>query len=144
MTSEEFLQNTERKLAGALAKLPEVIGGEVVHFTNDNFDRQSYASEPWQPRKATPWGKKKRSEKSLLVDTGQLKQSVRIDRITEHSVTVMAGGPDAPYAKVHNEGFHGLVEQTVSPHFRKGKNGKDIYVKEHHRTILQNIPKFNH
>ncbi|MCK0203365.1 phage virion morphogenesis protein [Ornithobacterium rhinotracheale] len=142
MTAEEYFNKLQNQMAQTLRELPPIIGEEALHFAQDNFDKQAYNGEDWQPRKnPTKWGKKDEEGRALLVKTGKLRRSVRVGYIDEEKVTVVAGGADVPYAKAHNEGFRGIVEQNVSPHLRKGKKGKDIYVKEHKRTIFQNIPK---
>ncbi|MCW0514357.1 hypothetical protein OKE69_11065, partial [Riemerella anatipestifer] len=68
-------------------------------------------------------------------------RSIRIGQVWEDKVRVVAGGADVPYAKAHNEGFSGVVEQKVNPFLRRGKKGEPIAVKGHTRTIHQNIPK---
>lgn len=142
MTAEEFIKQTQERLAQTMRELPAAIGEEVVNFAQDNFNRQSYNGEAWQKRKnPTKWGKRDEEGRVLLVKTAKLRRSIRIDRIEKDRVTIVAGGADVPYAKAHNEGFSGVVKQNVNPFLRRGKKGQAIPVKGFSRTINQNIPK---
>ncbi|MEE3726173.1 phage virion morphogenesis protein, partial [Riemerella anatipestifer] len=108
MTTEELFKNLEQKTAQFMRELPKAIGEEVVHFAQDNFDRQSYNGDAWQKRKnPTKWGKRDEEGRALLVKTAKLRRSIRIGQVWEDKVRVVAGGADVPYAKAHNEGFSG-------------------------------------
>lgn len=135
----------QQKLASTLRELPVVVGEAAVNFTIENFERQAWlgnTAENWKKRKnPTKWGKADETDRALLVKTGKLKRSIRISRLVENAVYIQAGGADVPYAKAHNEGFQGAVNQTVKPHIRKMKDGRNIGVDEFQRTIQQNIPK---
>ncbi|MRN01693.1 hypothetical protein D1Z97_11095 [Riemerella anatipestifer] len=142
MNSEEYFKQLQDKLAQTLRELPPIIGEEVVHFAQDNFDRQSYNGEAWQKRKnPTKWGKRDEEGRALLVKTAKLRRSIRIGQVWEDKVRVVAGGADVPYAKAHNEGFSGTITQNVNPFIRRGKKGEPVGVKGHTRIIYQNIPK---
>ncbi|MDV3605014.1 hypothetical protein CMU86_17855, partial [Elizabethkingia anophelis] len=103
-----------------------MIGNEVVNFTLENFEKQSWQGdsfEPWEKRKnPTAWGKKDDTGRALLVKSGKLKRSIRIASIQADKVTIAVGGADVPYARVHNEGFKGTINQQVKEHIRRGKN----------------------
>ena len=133
-----------QKLASTLRELPAVVGEAAVNFTIENFERQAFlgnTAENWQKRKnPTKWGKTDDTDRDLLIKTVKLKRSIRISRLVENAVYIQAGGADVPYAKAHNEGFRGAVNQTVKPHIRKLKDGRNIGVDEFQRTIQQNIP----
>lgn len=62
-------------------------------------------------------------------------------KIEEDKVTIMAGGDEVTYARVHNEGFEGEVTQNVPEHIRKTKTLKEVKVKAFTRRIHQQIPK---
>ena len=144
-STEEAMRKLQDKLAGTLRELPAVVGEAAVNFTLENFERQAWlgnTAENWQKRKnPTKWGKADETDRAILIKTGKLKRSIRISRIVENAVYIQAGGADVPYAKAHNEGFRGAVNQTVKPHVRKMKDGRNIGVSEFQRTIQQNIPK---
>lgn len=143
-SAEEAMKKLQDNWVTTLRELPPVVGDAAVNFTLDNFDRQAWlgnTTEKWQKRKKpTKRGKHDDEGRALLVKTGELKRSIHRSRIVENSVYIQAGGEDAPYAKVHNEGFRGAVRQKVKSHIRKTKDGKTQSVSEFERTI-QNIPK---
>lgn len=123
----------EKKFKRAMVYIPGAVGNEVVNFALDNFKRQSFAGAPWPNRKqATTWGKKQRTG-ALLVKSGRLRRSIEIKSLSNSWVKV---GSDVPYATIHNNGFRGNVQQTVRSFTRQ--NGQDV--KQHTRTIKQNIP----
>lgn len=142
---EDKLIALQTKLTQTFRRLPPIIGEEVVNFSLDNFERQGWQGEqfePWAKRKnPTKWGKKDEDDRAILVKTGQGRRSIRVGNIEEDKVQVIAGGQDTPYMRVHNEGFKGPVKQHVREHFRRTRKLKDIKVKAHDRTINQDIPK---
>lgn len=141
----ELLLKKRDALAQAFRDLPAIVGNEVINFTLENFEKQGWQGnsfEPWEKRKnPTTWGKKDDTGRALLVKTGKLKRSIRILAIDQDKVSIGVGGADVPYAKAHNEGFKGTVIQNVSEHIRRDKNLKNIKVSAFKRTIKQNIPK---
>lgn len=144
-SAEEVFRKYQKKLAETLRNLPAIIGEEAVNFSLESFDKQSWSGnneEIWAKRKnPTKWGKKDETDRSLLIKTGKLRRSIRVAKIQEAKVTIQAGGADIPYAKVHNFGFRGAVEQNVSEHTRRGRKGETIKVSSFTRTINQNIPQ---
>ncbi len=139
---EDLLSQIEKPLAETLRNLPPILGNEVVNFAHDNFDRQSFNGIAWQKRKnPTKWGKRDDEGRSLLIQTGKLRRSIRVSQILQDRVKITAGGADVPYAKAHNEGVSGMVEQNVKPFTRRSKKGKIHGVDGFTRTIYQNIPK---
>lgn len=142
---EDFLKTKQNELAQTLRQLPAIIGEEVVNFTLDNFQAEGWQGdsfEAWPQRKnPTAWGKRADTDRALLVKTGKLKRSIRVGKIADDKVTIIAGGADVPYARVHNEGFEGEVTQNVHEHTRKTKNLKNVKVKAFTRRIHQQIPK---
>ncbi|WP_313253158.1 phage virion morphogenesis protein [Empedobacter sp.] len=139
------LKKIQDGLAQTFRILPPILGEEAVNFSLNSFDQEAWSGESqqvWNKRKnPTKWGKPDETGRALLVKTGQLKRSIRITRITNNVVYIGAGGADTPYARTHNFGFRGKVDQNVRAFTRKMKNGKTQQVKEHQRTIHQNIPK---
>ncbi len=144
-SAEDFFRKQQAKLAEVLRSLPAIIGEEAVNFSLESFDKQSWSGnteEVWPRRKdPTKWGKKDDPSRSLLILTGKMRRSIRIGKLQEARVTIQAGGPDTPYTRVHNFGFRGPVEQNVSEHTRRGRNGGTVRVSPFKRTINQNIPQ---
>lgn len=120
-----------QRLKSTLDKFPRVVGQETVRFVTRNFDKGGFhdgALQRWKPRKNK---KAKRNKgRALLVNTGQLRDSVRVIRADHRQVVV---GTDVPYAKVHNEG--GL--QQVRAHNRTSKKGKRYKVKGYSYTATR-------
>jgi phage gpG-like protein len=120
-----------------LNKAPAALGIDAVNFFLDSFRQQAWRGatrEQWPARKATRWGKKSSRGKAILIQSDRLKRSIRV---TSSSATQVTIGSDVPYARAHNEGFKGTVNQTVRPFTRK--NGSNV--KGFSRTINQNIPR---
>jgi phage gpG-like protein len=129
----------KRDLGKAVRKVmltaPLKIGEVVVQFSNKRFEEENWIdrrTETWPRRQP---GTKRDRGRRLLVDTGRLRRSIRIQRTTEDQVVI---GTDVPYASAHNDGFRGTV--TVKAHTRKkyGKK-KEQYTtrtgKERSRTV---------
>lgn len=145
MNLEDRLKQLQNEISGKLRQLPPLIGEEVVNFTLDNFKKEAWqdqGAEPWEKRKSpTKWGQKQDDDRALLVSSARAKRSIRVGKIHEDKVQVIAGGAEFNYARVHNEGFKGLVHQHVREHIRRTRNGGQYTVKAHDRSIEQNIPK---
>lgn len=131
------IRELEKRFANVITRLPVIAGNEVVNFALDNFKRQGFLADsfqPWKQRKMpTKWGQNTKGGKALLVKSGRLRRSIRITQISTQSVTV---GSDVPYAKTHNEGLRIGQIQTVKSFSRR--NGQTV--KGHQRRINQNIP----
>ena len=129
----------ESRFRVILEKLPPLAGAEVVNFAMENFRQQGFGSPGSWPKRKNPtkWGTVPRnSGRNLLIDTGNLKRSIRVLRFNQDEVVI---GTDVPYAKVHNEGFKGSVIQSVKSFTRKSSKGFSN-VKAFTRTIQQDIP----
>lgn len=136
MTPEEGIAQLARQFKSFWLRVPLIVGNTAVNFTLDNFRRQGFLGdtfEPWLPRKQG-WGKKVRTGANILIGIGRLRRSIRITRL---SPDVVAIGSDVPYARVHNEGLRLGEIQTVKGFTRK--NG--LAVKAHTRKIDQKIPR---
>lgn len=86
--------------------LPRIIGRMAVNFYVQSFRRSGFIDqryERWPARKpAYDNGRKRRGgNRALLIQSGRLRRSIRVVRMTNKSVTV---GSDVPYAQIHNEG----------------------------------------
>jgi len=136
VTPEEGIQRLISKFKGVMLRLPLLVGNEAVNFTLNNFQMQGFMGntfQPWATRR-TGWKRDKRKGRALLIDSGRLRRSIRITRITTDSVAI---GTDVKYAKAHNEGVSIGVIQTVRSFTRK--NG--VGVSAHTRRVNIRIPK---
>lgn len=149
------LEELIKRFQQVAAKLPRIVGNEVVNFTLENFKRQGFLGanfQPWPKRKnPNKWGTKpKRNNRAILVDTGKMRRATRIAEATWEQVKISNNDPKA---KVHNEGFKGSVHQPVSSYTRtiktvqkiKGLKSKqtktEVFVTGHNRKIKQTIPQ---
>ncbi len=160
----DTLNNLERNFQSVYLRLPPLVGNEAVNFTLDNFKRQGFLGDSFQPwaRRKDPnkWGQHPpRNSRPVLMDTGALRRSIRM--ISHNGDTVVIGS-DMPYAQAHNEGVRlgeiqsvkafsrkltklGVVDKKELKTRSKIKFGRlhvgDVEVKPFTRRINQNIPK---
>ena len=139
----DSLNNLERNFQSVYLRLPPLVGNEAVNFTLDNFKRQGFLGDSFQPwlRRKDPnkWGQHPtRNSRPVLMDTGALRRSIRM--ISHNGDTVVIGS-DMPYAQAHNEGVRLGEIQSVKAFSRKTKSGKISTVEPFTRRINQNIPK---
>lgn len=119
MANNFGLNNIERHFKQVMLYAPAMLGNDAVNFFLDSWKRQGWLGnrmEPWPQRKAN---NKRSKGRAILVSSGRLRRSIRITSINNGIVTI---GTDVPYAKVHNEGFRGVV--SVKAHSR------NKYIKE--------------
>ena len=138
----------------ARRELLVMAGRESVNFFKDRFRFGGWVEngfEAWPQRKND-----KRKGAALLVQTGKLRNSIRV---TERAADYIMIGSNLPYAQIHNEGFNGteqvkahtrktfkdIMAQASSLKTRKVKKVKnhlhtgDVNVKAHSRKM--NMPK---
>lgn len=109
----------------------DIVAETATAYYKGTFRTKEFDGNPWvQPKVPKRTG-------SLLIDSGELVNSIRPAIVTPQRVVVSAGNSKVDYAQVHNEGFKGTV--TVPAHVRKTKKWGDVKVKEHNRQV--NIPQ---
>lgn len=126
------------ELENYFAELPEQIMGavpDIVAETASEYFRESFTLKEFDKK---PWAKAKKTKStgSLMVESGNLVNSIRPALVSREKVILSAGNDKAPYAQVHNKGYTGPV--NIMAHTRKTKKGFTD-VKAH--TIKQNIPQ---
>jgi phage gpG-like protein len=97
-------------------ELPIIVGREAVNFFKDRFRMGGWIDtsfNKWLPRDVNA---PRNSGRALLVDSGKLRNSIRV---VEQGSNYVVIGSDMPYAQAHNEGFNGQV--TIKAHRRKNK-----------------------
>lgn len=97
-----------------LTRMPRLIGTEAVNFSKKRFREQSWVdhgSDPWKKRKP---GAVRNKGRGLLVDSGKLRNSIRITKSGRNFVTI---GSSVPYAEIHNKG--GVINIPVTDRMRK-------------------------
>lgn len=123
----DFLQSLPDQIMDAA---PDIVAETATEHFKDSFTKKAFDGNPWAPAKVP------RKNGSLLVDSGNLVNSIRPAYIGRDKVIISAGNDKVGYAQVHNEGDVGPV--TVPAHTRRMKE-KNIPVKSHVRQA--NIPQ---
>ncbi len=118
------------KVNEAMNAVPDLVAELAVDYFKERFRYKEFDGKEWPG----PGREYKRSNGSLLVDSGHLLNSIRPAEISTDKVVISAGNDNVLYAKVHNEGFSGSV--VVKTHDRTSKKGKQYVVKQHTRKAL--------
>ena len=113
------LKELEAHFKNVLQYVPPMLGNDAVNFFLDSFQKQGWTGDSFQPWTKRRNNKGRNNGRSILIDTGRLKRSIRVTSVSNGSVTI---GTDVPYAKIHNEGFKGTVNVSA---FKRNK-----YIKE--------------
>lgn len=136
-------------MAKALATtFPKRASADAVRFYRDSFKNQGFTDRTlvkWKKVNGKPEGRVLRGK------TGLLSISVRPLKADYKGITIVAGGPHVPYAKIHNEGGTIKGTQSVRAHRRKAntaimKDGRRVRRKAADvgaftRTVNTTIPK---
>jgi phage gpG-like protein len=105
------LKEIEAHFKQVLDKAPAALGIDAVNFFVGSFKKQGWQGagfQPWAKRSNSSWNKKNNAGRSVLIQSGRLRRSIRVTAATTRTVTI---GSDVPYARAHNEGFKGMVKQ---------------------------------
>jgi phage gpG-like protein len=86
-----------------IPRLIRILGNEALLFFNEQFKKQQDPEgKQWQKRKDASNGR------ALLVKSGRLRKSIRIQRSTGNTIRI---GTDVSYAKYHNSGTDRLPQR---------------------------------
>lgn len=113
------IDKTEKHFKQVLQYAPGMLGNIAVNFFLDRFRYQNWmghTTEPWKQRKKN---NRRNKGRAILVQSGRLRRSIRITRITGLTTYI---GSDVPYARAHNEGFKGTVSVKA---FTRNKYSKE-------------------
>lgn len=110
--------------------VPHIMAETATEFFKHSFKIKSWNGAAWPPVKKTV------RRGSLMVRSGKLVNSIKPTEVTSERVVITAGSSKVPYAKVHNEGFNGIVD---IPAYQRKMKGKITTVKAHTRRM--NMPK---
>jgi phage gpG-like protein len=125
MTVDEF-SNWLNGIAPQIeAVAPDIIAETATEYYRARFREKAWDSNPWVA------GKPKRGG-SLLVQSGNLMNSIRPAVIAPDRVVISAGNDKVGYARAHNEGVDEDI--TIPQHVRKTKKGT-VTVKQHTRHM---------
>lgn len=126
----DISKELKQKVKEAMSAVPDLVAELAVDYFKERFRYKEFDGNKWP----VPGKSYKRTNGSLLVDTGHLMNSIRPTEISAGRVVISAGNDNVLYAKVHNEGFSGSV--IVPTHDRTSKKGKTYVVKQHTRKML--------
>jgi phage gpG-like protein len=155
MTIDDLAQYLDMIPDDVFEAVPDIVAETATEYFKESFTLKEFDKNPWEK------AKKPKTTGSLLVESGNLVNSIRPAVISRERVVISAGNDKVEYAKVHNEGFTGPV--TIPAHNRK-TNQRSVEVPEYTRkngvtvkahtwqlpggeqqvsqhTINQNIPK---
>jgi phage gpG-like protein len=130
MTIDELEKYFEQLPDQILDNVPDIVAETATEYFKQRFTEKSFDKNPWAAAKVP------KHTGSLLVESGNLLNSIKPSEITREHVVISAGNEKVEYAKVHNEGFTGQV--TIPAHTRSTKHGS-VNVRQH--TRMQNIPQ---
>lgn len=98
----------QRQVDRIVARILKDLRVELHDEFDRNFERQGFFSQAWQ-RRAGKFG----SGRTLLVDTGGLRRSIR-STVTKDSITFTS---DHPAAEIHNDGGEIAVTKRMKKYF---------------------------
>lgn len=105
-TGSLTIKNDIRKLDKFKVNAPLVLGNMAVNHFKLGFRRGGFQTDDsktgWAKRGK---GSKRNSGRAILVDSGRLKRSIRIQRRRFGSIIIGTSG--IAYANIHNEGLYG-------------------------------------
>lgn len=138
----EFMKLVNR-VTDAVRRLPEQAAALAVNFSKERFRAGNWldnGTEPWKKR-GKSWKKDNRKGRAILVDTGRLRRSIRKVSVTSDRAVI---GTDVPYARAHNDGFRGAVQQQVRSHNRSLTHAGIIRGKELKRSTRISVGRIKH
>lgn len=107
MAKKFNLKSIKKDLDKLKEKIPRMVAKKAEGFFIDNFRRQGWLDkqlEPWPARKP---GARRNKGRAILVDSGALRDSIRIVQADWGQIRI---GSYLPYAAVHNFGLKGTVQ----------------------------------
>ena len=112
-----------------LSDSAEIIAETATEYYKSTFRSKSFDGNPWAPAKVF------KSKGSLLIDSGNLLNSIRPAVISPERVVISAGNDKVDYAAIHNEGYRWPVH--VPTHMRERPKGSGIFhdVRAHDRMV---------
>lgn len=125
---ENYLTSLPDQILDDAAK---IVAETATEYYKKRFRDKAFDGNPWAPAKVP------RKNGSLLIDSGNLLNSIRPAYTGRDKVVISAGNEKVGYAEVQNEGYTGQV--TVPAHVRHTRKYGDVNVKEHTRQA--NIPQ---
>ena len=124
---EEYIKNATDEVVEECEQAVAAVAGD---YFQKRFVEKEFDGTPW------PLAKNPKRRGMELIKTGELRNSLFVER-EPGKITISFGKePVVDYAQVHNEGFDGLVDVNA---FSRIVKGKPQQVKAHTRKM--HIPK---
>lgn len=124
---DRYLQSLPDRI---IPEAAEIVAETATEYYRETFRKKAFDGNPWTPARV-----QKRTG-SLLIDSGAMMNSIRASTVTPEKVVISAGNEKVDYARVHNEGYSGLV--SVPAHTRRTRHG-NVNVRRHTRNV--SIPR---
>lgn len=118
------------KLARVKRTMPPVLAQVAVNHFKDSFQDQGFTDrtlQRWPKRKGNS---RRDTGRAILVKSADLRNSIHPAKVSFHITEIST---DKPYARVHNEGYHGPAK--VRSHVRRSRGGKSSRVRAHTRQM---------
>lgn len=90
-----------------LSQITETIAVLVENDILDNFDKEAFDNQAWQPRKRED---RQQGRRALLVKTGQMKRGLEV----KASGSLVSVFSDMDYATYHNEGTDNIPKRQFA------------------------------
>jgi phage gpG-like protein len=94
-----------------MTDVPDIIAETATEYFKETFTKKGFDGNAWPQAKTT------KQTGSLMVQSGNLVNSIQPSYIGRDKVVISAGNEKVPYAQIHNEG--GETHPTVTPKMRK-------------------------
>jgi phage gpG-like protein len=97
----DILKSKQKEVQELLRDFIRIMGIDARNHFVKNFEKQGFDDDSvhaWQKRKITDEGR------AILVKSGDLRRSIKVDKTSTDKVVISS---DLPYARIHNEGLKG-------------------------------------
>jgi phage gpG-like protein len=91
---EQLIKDTQQEMATMMHK----VGNVIVNYSKETFNTKRWNGVPWPNEHGVT---------NLLIGSGNLRRSIRIDRYDKESCLIIS---DTDYSEIHNNG--GIIEDT--------------------------------
>lgn len=112
---KQLLAKVARLQKALISTVPKRLAADGQRHFMNSFRNQGFTDARlvlWPRLKKPRTSKGKPLQGRILKGRGLLANSIRVVRANWNSIQIAAGGPQVPYAKIHNEG--GTIEGTAS------------------------------
>ncbi|MBE0649661.1 MAG: hypothetical protein IH595_02360 [Bacteroidales bacterium] len=110
MTIDELNQYFEQLPDKVLDGAAHIVAETATEYYKEAFTKKEFGGKPWEPNKHP------KQKGSLMIESGNLMNSIHPAVISPGKVVISAGNDKVPYAQIQNEG--GTTHPTVTPKMR--------------------------